>query len=81
MADAEHEFGGPWTEIKLDAISDYLGFYTAALKAQPNPSRPFELWYVDAFAGSGERTATIESGGLFEGTPVTRARVQLDGSV
>jgi three-Cys-motif partner protein len=35
---------------------------------------------VDAFAGSGERTVVVESGGIFDGTPVTRARVQLDGS-
>jgi len=80
MANAENEFGGPWTEVKLDAISDYLGFYTAALKAQPNPSRPFHLWYVDAFAGSGERTVVMESGGIFDGMPITSARVQLDGS-
>jgi len=80
MADAENEFGGPWTEVKLDAISDYLGFYTAALKAQPTPARPFHLWYVDAFAGSGERTVVMESGGILDGTPVTRARIQLDGS-
>jgi len=80
MADAENEFGGPWTEVKLDAISDYLGFYTAALKARPSPTNPFHLWYVDAFAGSGERTVVMESGGILDGTPVTRARVQLDGS-
>lgn len=80
MTDAENEFGGPWTEVKLDAISDYLGFYTTALKYQPNPDRPFELWYVDAFAGSGERTVVKELGGILDGTPITKARVQLDGS-
>lgn len=80
MADAENEFGGPWTEIKLDAISDYLRFYTGALKSKPNPNRPFELWYVDAFAGSGERTVVREFGGIIDGGPITRARVQLDGS-
>ena len=29
---ATHQFGGPWTEIKLDAITDYLNFYQNALK-------------------------------------------------
>ena len=43
-------------------------------------NKSFELWYIDAFAGSGERTAKRESGGLFEGKPVETTRVQLDGS-
>ena len=79
-SDAEHEFGGSWTELKLDAISDYLSFYTAALRYKPRPDRPFVLWYVDAFAGSGERTSTREIGGLLEGRPSSITRVQLDGS-
>jgi hypothetical protein len=28
----EHTFGGPWTEIKLDAVQYYLECYTRALK-------------------------------------------------
>lgn len=77
---SEHRFGGPWTEIKLDAISDYLGFYTQALKQKPKPETPFVLWYVDAFAGSGERTATRETGGILENRPISVEAVQLDGS-
>jgi three-Cys-motif partner protein len=76
----EHEFGGPWTEIKLDAIGDYLGFYTRALRTQPTPDRPFTLWYVDAFAGSGKRTAKVQTGGLFEKEPIGEAKVLLPGS-
>lgn len=76
----EHRFGGPWTEIKLDAISDYLGFYTQALKQKPKPETPFILWYVDAFAGSGERTAARETGGILENRPISLDAVQLDGS-
>ncbi|MBC7667060.1 MAG: three-Cys-motif partner protein TcmP [Gemmatimonadaceae bacterium] len=72
---AEHYFGGAWTEVKLDAISEYLQFYTSALK-----SSKFSLWYVDAFAGSGERTATVERGGIFDGSPLRWEHVQLDGS-
>src|SRR3569832_379059 len=78
--DSEHEFGGAWTEIKLDAISEYLAFYTTALKNVPKPEAPFVLWYVDAFAGTGERTASRETGGLLEGQPISVERVQLDGS-
>lgn len=60
---SEHHFGGPWTEIKLEAVEYYLKFYTRAL------NKKFELWYIDAFAGSGDRTIEIETGGLLEGTP------------
>lgn len=41
---AEHRFGGSWTEIKLNAVSDYLNFYTAALKARPSPADSFETF-------------------------------------
>ena len=75
-----HRFGGAWTEVKLDAISDYLGFFTAALKAKPTATSPFCLWYVDAFAGSGERTETRQIGGLLEGTPIKHVEITLDGS-
>jgi len=77
---AEHRFGGPWTEVKLDAIADYLRFFTAALKNKPSPSSPFELWYVDAFAGSGDRTETREVGGFLEGRAIETADVTLAGS-
>ena len=46
--DASAEFGGPWTLEKLGILERYLDAYTTALKDQP-----FELWYIDAFAGSG----------------------------
>lgn len=45
----EQKFGGAWTLIKLGVLSEYLGFYTTALKRQS-----FNLCYIDAFAGSGE---------------------------
>lgn len=41
-------FGGPWTQEKLEIIGSYLDAYTTALKDQP-----FQLIYVDAFAGEG----------------------------
>jgi hypothetical protein len=47
---AEHTFGGPWTEIKLDAVHYYLGCYTKALKRVG-----LDLSYIDAFAGTGTR--------------------------
>lgn len=67
---------GPWAKEKLDALGEYLGFYTKVLKNQG-------WWckgtvYVDAFAGPGRakiRTkakATPETG-LFDTEPETDA--------
>ncbi len=48
---SSHDFGGPWTERKLSVVRRYLETYAQALKKQP-----FERLYIDAFAGSGDRT-------------------------
>ena len=45
---ANMSFGGQWTLEKLDILERYLNAYTTALKDQP-----FDLIYVDAFAGQG----------------------------
>ena len=45
----KQKFGGPWTVEKLGILSDYLSFYAIALKSQP-----FDLIYIDAFAGTGK---------------------------
>jgi three-Cys-motif partner protein len=76
-----HRFGGAWTELKLDAVEYYLRFYTGALKGKPSPSNPFELWYIDAFAGSGSRRVDRSIGGLFDGEPLGEETVDLAGSV
>jgi three-Cys-motif partner protein len=59
MSESNHKFGGPWTEVKLDAVEYYLTCYTKALTR-----RPFDLWYIDGMAGTGERTETRVRGGL-----------------
>jgi three-Cys-motif partner protein len=46
-----HLFGGPWTERKLSVVRRYLETYAQALKNQA-----FERVYIDAFAGTGDRT-------------------------
>ncbi|MDE2684848.1 MAG: three-Cys-motif partner protein TcmP [Chloroflexota bacterium] len=43
-----NEFGGTWTQNKLQILRGYLESYTTALKKQD-----FNLVYVDAFAGTG----------------------------
>jgi three-Cys-motif partner protein len=41
-------WGGEWTKDKLERLRNYLRAYTTALKNQP-----FELIYIDVFAGTG----------------------------
>jgi three-Cys-motif partner protein len=73
MPRQHHEFGGSWTEDKLDRITKYLQAYATALKNQP-----FRRLYVDAFAGTGYRASrrpgeTVR--GLFQ-LPETTALAQ-----
>jgi three-Cys-motif partner protein len=79
-ANAEHLFGGAWTDLKIRAIAEYLQFYTSALKVQPSPDTPFQTWYIDAFAGSGERTEYRDVGDLISGVPIGREKVRIEGS-
>jgi three-Cys-motif partner protein len=62
-------FGGAWTERKLGILKEYLERYTTALKKQP-----FQLWYVDAFAGTGYRAV----GSRRSSTRSSGASVQVD---
>jgi three-Cys-motif partner protein len=48
---SQHRFGGTWTDKKVETVRKYLAGYTMALKNQP-----FRRNYIDAFAGTGERT-------------------------
>jgi three-Cys-motif partner protein len=70
-----HKYGGPWSEVKLDAVEYYLQCYANALSRAK-----MDLWYIDAYAGSGDREHTREIGGLLEGTPLSTVTETLDGS-
>jgi three-Cys-motif partner protein len=52
-----HSFGGDWTDAKLDVLAKYLKSYTTALNGKPTSALPFRKAYIDAFAGTGTRTA------------------------
>ena len=56
---SDHVFGNISTDLKLSMVGNYLRAFTTALKDKPSPSRRFALWYVDAFAGTGERTLKL----------------------
>jgi three-Cys-motif partner protein len=66
----DHNFGGYHTDLKLSAVEGYLKAFTKAL------ARKFELWYIDAFAGTGYRTIHHQArpAGLFgtEAQPETK---------
>ena len=51
----DHEFGDQHTELKLSIVEKYLKFFTTALRGKFK-----ELWYIDAFAGTGSRTVRHE---------------------
>ncbi|MRX37150.1 three-Cys-motif partner protein TcmP [Aminobacter sp. MDW-2] len=82
MAADDHEFGGQHTEIKLELVGKYLQAYMSALRGKFD-----NLWYIDAFAGTGSRTVRVEAsdGDLFDApTPAAvesrrgSARIALD---
>jgi three-Cys-motif partner protein len=49
---ASHEFGGDWTEQKLQILDDYLTAYCKIFRTNPG-AKYFNTIYVDAFAGTG----------------------------
>lgn len=53
-----HIHGGGWTDNKLLVMQRYFSAYAKALKNKPFPDRPFKRWYIDAFAGTGDRIDT-----------------------
>jgi three-Cys-motif partner protein len=53
---AEHVFGGDWTEVKLARLDKYLKAYRTIFTGNVK-ARYFKTWYVDAFAGTGSRSA------------------------
>ena len=79
--DGGHVFGGSWTEVKLDAVSDYCHYFNKVLRDQPSAARPFERWYFDGFAGSGHRREVRGGAGLWEGLQAASTTVDLAGSV
>lgn len=67
----EHYFGSSLTDLKLSMVKGYLEAFTTALSG-----KTFELWYIDAFAGTGERTVKLapREAGLWE--PSTKEKIE-----
>ncbi len=51
---AVREFGGDWTEAKLERVGKYLSAYTTIFAKHPRAQKLTPM-YVDAFAGTGYR--------------------------
>lgn len=52
MTKSGQDFGGAWTQQKLDCLEKYLKAYTTIFHANPRAAY-FETTYLDAFAGTG----------------------------
>ena len=72
---AEHRFGGAHTDDKLARLRAYLQQFATALKNQG-----FFLVYIDAFAGSGDRTDVIPVLPLLGGKDTEPQSVNVPGS-
>jgi hypothetical protein len=71
----KHPFGGSHTDDKVARLRAYLQPFTSALKHQG-----FVLVYIDAFAGSGNRTDVIPVLPLLDGENAEPQRVDVPGS-
>jgi three-Cys-motif partner protein len=76
MAIDDHEFGSQSTDLKLEIVEGYLRAFTTALSGKWP-----QLWYIDAFAGTGSRTqrTAARDGDLFD-EPVSERVEQRRGS-
>lgn len=72
---ADHSFGGAWTEAKLAIVVGYAQAFQTALKKQQ-----FKTWYIDPFAGTGQRMERRLEGGLLEGHALEEQVVRFAGS-
>lgn len=59
---AHHEFGGNWTDRKLERVRGYLSAYTRIFAGNVR-ARKLTAIYVDAFAGTGYRAQRRSAGG------------------
>ena len=63
----QRSWGGPWTEEKLDAFEKYVKAYLTIMKKYAIDNG-WDLFYFDAFAGSGSRESDIQDNNDVEDT-------------
>ncbi len=57
-------------------VSGYLKAFTTALQDKPSPKKRFRLIYIDAFAGTGERTVKLAARDANLLEPSTEAKIE-----
>ena len=57
--ESQENWGGTWTEEKLDAFEKYVKAYLTIMKNNAT-KYGWNLFYFDAFAGSGSRETIVE---------------------
>jgi hypothetical protein len=62
---SQQEFGGNWTQQKLELLQEYLSAYTKIFDRNEK-ARFFRTTYVDAFAGTGYMRIAEREPGLFD---------------
>src|SRR3984893_12705789 len=71
----DHEFGSQDTDLKLSVVETYLRTYTRALTGKWP-----EIWYIDAFAGTGSRTVRVAArGGDLFACSIASIRIAISG--
>lgn len=59
VCEPQKNWGGPWTEMKLDAFEKYVKAYLTIMKKHAIENG-WKLFYFDAFAGNGSRESIPE---------------------
>lgn len=70
-------WGGPWTEQKLDTFEKYVKAYLAIMNSNRD-KYDWKLLYFDGFAGSGSRTLEETSNEIQEASNLFESEVTLD---
>jgi three-Cys-motif partner protein len=70
-----HQFGGDWTEEKLERIRKYLEAYTKIFTVNKGAAY-YITYYVDAFAGTGYRDVKIEKDAVKESLYVNEMDIE-----
>jgi three-Cys-motif partner protein len=77
----QHEFGGDWTEQKLERLRKYLPAYMKIMKAHPAAREYLKAMYIDAFAGTGYITPKQHKPHDTGGTDLFAAEDEAEGGI
>ena len=73
LQEPQPEWGGPWTEKKLDAFAKYVSAYLNIMKKYPH----WETLYFDGFAGSGDQSTKSCNNEVIKQLSITKQEERL----